>query len=76
MEYFREKQRPFILIMRGFRIKLAIIRYFASKKKRLRKNLFFLLAKYLFSFHINRNLSTMHKTKNYPTILIQLKRRK
>ena len=38
MEYFREKQRPFILIMRGFRIKLAIIRYFASKKKRLRKN--------------------------------------
>jgi hypothetical protein len=24
--------------MRGFRIKLAIIRYFASKKKRLRKN--------------------------------------
>ena len=26
MEYFRGKQRPFIIIMRGFRKKLAIIR--------------------------------------------------
>ena len=38
MEYFRGKQRSFILIMRVFRIKLAIIKYFASIKKRLRKN--------------------------------------